>query len=59
MEWANLDEILPDEISKFDQGQISKMATQLAAASYYYSSKNGATKRNAETLRNIIGKFLL
>ena len=57
MEWDNLDEIMPNEITKFDQNQISKWSHQLAASSYYYSGKsNGSLKRHAETLKAIIGK---
>ena len=56
MEWDNLDEIMPNEITKFDQNQISKWSNQLAAASYYFSSKtNSPLKRNAEMLKGIIG----
>ena len=57
MEWDNLDEIMPNEITKFDQNQISKWSHQLAASSYYYSGKsNGSLKRHAETRKAIIGK---
>ena len=59
MEWDNLDEIMPNEITKFDQNQISKRSHQLAAASYYFSGKNnGSLKRHAETLKAVIGKAI-
>jgi len=57
MEWDNLDEIMPNEITKFDQNQISKWSNQLAAASYYFSKTKDSLKRNAETLKNIIDKL--
>jgi len=58
MEWENLDDILPNEVNKFDQNQISSLQRQLAASSHHYRpSGAGAKPQNCQKLKSIIDKL--
>ena len=58
MEWENLDEALPNEITKYDQGQIARLRNQLTHHSNYYRKELTVTnKASCAMLKEIVGKW--